>query len=88
MSPQYLEELVEMDIPTKSSKITRAKPTEDILRMKLPKMCRTKASGRRFSNYAPEAWNSLPLRLRSIINVETFKKMLKNYLFISMTTLI
>lgn len=84
MAPQYLKELVEMDVPTESSKITRAKPMEDHLRMKLPKMCRTKASGRRFTNYAPEAWNSLPLRIRTIKNIETFKGMLKNYLFESM----
>ena len=88
MAPDYLGELVEMDIPNQSSKTTRAKPAEDTLRMKLPKMCRTKASERRFSNYAPETWNSLPLRLRSINNIETFKRMLKNHLFDSLKAVI
>ena len=88
MAPDYLRELVEMDIPNQSSKTTRAKPAEDTLRMKLPKMCRTRASERRFSNYAPETWNSLPLRLRSIKNIETFKKMLKNHLFDSLKAVI
>lgn len=84
MSPDYLKELVKMDIPTESTRTTRAKPTEDNLRMVLPKMCRTKASNRRFSNYAPEAWNSIPLRIRNIDNIDIFKRMLKNYLFESM----
>ena len=49
--------------------------------MKLPKMSRLKASNRRFSNYAPEAWNSIPKELRSIADATAFKGKLKNYLY-------
>jgi len=82
ISPDYLQDLVEMDYPSDHDKGTRARPViDDYLRMKLPKMERLKASNRRFSNYAPEAWNSLPREIRSITDVSNFKKMLKNYLF-------
>ena len=80
MSPDYLVELVDTDLPSDTNR-TRARPTEDNLLMKLPKMSRLKSSNRRFSNYAPVAWNSLPLKLRAVSNVSTFKNMLKNYLF-------
>ena len=69
-----------------SSWNTRSKPAEDNLRMKLPKMCKTKASERRFSVYAPVAWNSLPLKIRSINNIDSFKKMLKTHLFNSVSS--
>ena len=84
MSPDYLQQLVEIDLPTADSTITRSKPAGDNLLMKLPKMSRIKATNRRFSNYAPEAWNSLPLRLRGIADISAFKRVLKNYLFDSM----
>lgn len=83
IAPDYLKQLVEMD-PQTDSYITRAKPAEDNLRMKLPRLCKTKAGERRFSVYAPEAWNSLPYNIRSIINIDSFKKYLKTYLFNSL----
>ena len=52
-----------------------------LLAYKMPKMSTLNASNRRFAYYAPESWNSLPLRLRSICNVSSFKRMLKNYLY-------
>lgn len=79
MSPDYLLEIVDMDRSETNN--TRARPAGDNLLMKLPKMSRLKSSNRRFSNYAPVSWNSLPLRLRAIKDVSIFKKMLKNYLF-------
>ena len=79
MSPDYLLEIV--DIDRSETNNTRARPAEDNLLMRLPKMSRLKSSNRRFSNYAPDSWNSLPLRLRAIKDVSIFKKMLKNYLF-------
>ena len=83
MAPGYLSELVEMEISTDSYN-TRTKPDADNLRMKLPKVYKNKASDRRFSVHAPETWNSLPYNIRSINNVESFKKHLKTYLFNSM----
>mgnify|MGYP001215155125 FL=1 len=83
IAPGYLKDLVEMDIPTDSYN-TRTRPDTDNLRMKLHKVIKNKASDRRFSVYAPESWNSLPFNIRSITNIESFKKCLKTYLFNSM----
>ena len=86
-APGYLKQLIEMEPSCTDSQRTRAKPAEDNLRMKLPKMHKTKASERRFSVHAPAAWNSLPLRIRSITNIDSFKGMLKNHLFNSIQSL-
>ena len=61
--------------------VSRTRMTSDDSLMKLPKMSRLKASNRRFSNYAPEAWNSLPVYLRRIEDPSVFKGKLKNYLY-------
>ena len=81
MSPNYLTELVELDLPDSTTARTRAKPADDNLLLKLPKMSRLKASDRRFTNYAPVTWNALPFYLRATKNISTFKGKLKNYLF-------
>ena len=51
--------------------------------LKVPKMPMINASlvTRRFAHYAPAAWNSLPLEIRSISTVFTFKRILKSYLY-------
>ena len=85
IAPDYLKQLIEMDSSTDSCN-TRSKPAEDNLRMKLPKLCKTKASNRRFSVHAPEAWNSLPLEIRSTKDVNSFKRTLKTHLFNSMSS--
>ena len=59
---------------------SRSKPANDHL-MKLPKFSKVKASNSCFNNYAPEAWNSLPLGLRMIDNITRFKSQLKHFLF-------
>ena len=48
--------------------------------MKIPRFSKLKATKRRFSNYAPESWNSPPLDVRNIDNIVSFKGKLKNYL--------
>ena len=79
LAPDYLKDLVEIDNHHQGN--TRGRPAGDNLRMKLPKLCKDKASERRFSVYAPEAWNLLPFCIRSITNVEQFKKQLKTHIF-------
>ena len=80
LAPMYLQELVQLNRDDPTAKATRARPAEDLL-MKVPKFSRLKASSRRFTNYAPEAWNSLPQRLRLIDQVIPFKCQLKNFLY-------
>ena len=80
-APGYLKQLIQMEIASTDSQRTRARPAEDTLRMQLPKLIKNKASERRFSVHAPDAWNSLPLKIRSITSIDSFKGMLKNHLF-------
>ena len=79
-SPDYIRELVEIDAPTDSTN-TRSKVAGDNFRLKIPRMTKNKVDGRRFSNFAPTAWNSLPFSVRSIEDTPIFKRMLKNHLY-------
>ena len=64
----------------KAVKETRTKTVCNLL-MKIPKFSKLKATyNSRFSNYAPESWNSLPL-VRYIDIIVSFKSKLKNYLY-------
>ena len=80
-APCYLKELVEMDLELNASTNTRSKIEGDHLRLKIPRTANTKVDARRFSNYAPVAWNSLPLTIRCITDTDCFKRMLKNHLY-------
>ena len=79
-SPDYIRELVEIDTPTDSTN-TRSKVAGDRFRLKTPKMAKNKVDGRRFSNYAPTAWNTLPFSIRCLEDTPIFKRMLKNHLY-------
>ena len=79
MALKYLCRLLEMT--NNDQKNSRTRAAEDTTHLKLPKMSRLKASNRRFSSYAPEAWNSIPKELRNIADPEAFKGKLKNYLY-------
>ena len=81
LSPGYIKELMEVDVPTETGACTRSKTPGDCFKLKIPKMSKNKFDARRFSNYAPTAWNSLPLRLRCLKDTDCFKRMLKNYLY-------
>ena len=80
ISPLYIKDLIEIENPLQSA-TTRSRVEGDCLRLKIPKPNKNKGDSRRFSNYAPVAWNSLPFHLRSLGNIETFKGRLKNLLY-------
>uniref|UniRef100_A0A8C5C924 Reverse transcriptase domain-containing protein n=1 Tax=Gadus morhua TaxID=8049 RepID=A0A8C5C924_GADMO len=80
VAPVYLQELVTMNSNDPTLRESRLRPA-DVVQMKLPKISKLKATNRRFSNYAPEAWNSLPSRLRKFDNISIFKGQLKIFLF-------
>jgi len=81
LSPDYIKELVDVEVSSDMVTCTRSKTPGDCFLLKIPKMSKNKFDARRFSNYAPAAWNSLPLRLRCLDNTDCFKRMLKNYFF-------
>ena len=76
----YLQELVQLNIDDMTVKETRTRTTCNLF-MKIPKFSKLKATNRRFSNYAPESWNSLSLDVRDINNIVSFNSKLKSYLY-------
>ena len=69
MSPTYISELL---IPIK----------ENSTLLQIPRSNSTYGD-RAFSSYAPKLWNALPLELRNICTLETFKSHVKHHLFTS-----
>ena len=64
---------------------TRGTTSSDSLKLKYPKLssvnAKSKLRRRRPSVYLPEVWNKLPLDLRAVKSVESFKSKLKTRLF-------
>ena len=85
-APCYLQEMVPLDDSWGLSRTTRMTDVVDPYRLKHPKMTSINANSklrrRRLSVFLPTVWNELPLELRSIPNVETFKARLKTHLFV------
>ena len=79
LAPQYFDNCLEKSVD--DTKNTRSNPDYDILKLKVPKFARTKLQSRRFSAHAPELWNNLPYFIRSMDNVDLFKKHLKTHFF-------
>jgi hypothetical protein len=85
-APCYLQDMVPLDESWGLSRTTRMTNVIDPYRLKHPKMTSINANSklrrRRLSVFLPTVWNELPLELRSIPNVETFKARLKTHLFV------
>ena len=79
MVPSYFEGLVCIDVQDRAG--TRLRPASDHFQLMNRPLPQTRTGARRFSSYAPSLWNSIPLSIRSINNVSTFKKALKTHLF-------
>ena len=74
-APTYLSELIHLYVPTRSLR------SADKLRLSEPS-ARLKTYGdRSFAVAAPKMWNNLPLSLRECSNFDSFKKVLKTFLF-------
>ena len=83
IAPQYLSELLEVDSPSVPSK-TRLK-SDDALRLRTTRPSKTRVGERRFTNCAPDIWNNLPLEMRSLQDVESFKRHLKTHFFTNLS---
>ena len=85
-APGYLQEIVPLDESWGASRTTRMTNILDPYRLKYPKMTSINATSklrrRRLSVLLPTVWNELPLELRSIPNVDTFKSRLKTHFFV------
>ena len=79
-APMYLKSLLEFRNDNPISYSLRS--TTDNLALQTVHTARTSNFAKRgFSVYAPCIWNELPMNLRSCTNTETFKKLLKTFLF-------
>ena len=73
--PSYLSQLI---VPYRPSRSLRS---QDASLMAVPRYSLESFGKRSFSIAAPSLWNSLPLEIRQLSNLTTFKKQLKTYLF-------
>src|SRR5664279_1672252 len=75
--PSYLTELIQAtsDLPGRCRLRSANTPRYELPQLNL-------VFGQRAFSYAgPNAWNSLPVSLQTITNINTFKRQLKTYLF-------
>ncbi|XP_072047052.1 uncharacterized protein [Amphiura filiformis] len=78
LAPRYISDLIEEYKPQR----TLRSASQALLCTRAPKNCKTKFYGERsFAAAAPKVWNNLPFKLRSISNINSFKKGLKTHLF-------
>ena len=66
-APQYIQELVAMDKPCYSTRL------KDGGMQLVESLTKTNLESRRFSAYAPEIWNRLPVNIRNEESVDLFK---------------
>jgi hypothetical protein len=75
MAPLYISELLQPYHPSCSLR------SEDLVLLKQPKSRTRRYGDRAFSVCAPRLWNNLPLSLRKIDSLSTFRTTLKTHLF-------
>ena len=75
-APGYLDELISDYVPTRN---LRSSGTG----MLTPRRVKSSFGDRAFAASAPLLWNALPLHVRNVNSVESFKSSLKTHLFMS-----
>ena len=77
MAPSYLCDMIEVrDIRRRSVRLD-----DDFYILKTPKPSNFSKTYAAFSYFGPKIWNELPYYIRSITELECFKKELKTYYF-------
>ena len=77
IAPIYLQNLIEIYTPSRS-----LRSASDKFCLKKVTMKYKSYGEKSFSFYGPLVWNSLPFELRSVSELNSFKKQLKTFLFI------
>jgi hypothetical protein len=75
-APSYLADDVQRYTPSRN-----LRSSSDTLLLTIPRYKLSSVGSRSFSVFGPTVWNSLPLSLRSISNINTFKANLKAHFF-------
>ena len=78
LAPSYIQDLIK--VKSKSSYGLRS--NDGILLLPPSEKMLVTLGGRSFYAAAPQLWNSLPVDIQTIVEIEKFKKSLKTYLFI------
>jgi len=78
--PSYLSELISPYV------LARTLRSSNTCLLAIPTGVTSHFASRSFSASAPSTWNSLPLHIRSLENLATFKRQLKSHLFQSAFT--
>ena len=76
LAPSYLRSMLEVQIHQRKTRLSCSG-----LRLKEPRFKLESGGNRAFSVSAPRLWNGLPKDMRSIVELECFKRRLKTYLF-------
>ena len=77
IAPQYLQDLVSLRASS-SSRFLRSSSSMQLIHGPRTK---TRYGDRAFSSIAPKLWNKLPPHIQNAPSIETFKNLLKTYLF-------
>ena len=75
--PSYLAELVSLQEPKRSG----LRSEIDMLKLVVPPARKERCGERAFSCCAPRIWNALPLSLRSLPTLSSFRAQLKTFMF-------
>ena len=87
LCPTYMSSMLAIDTNCNDRPGTRNRPTDDNLQLMAHTRPLSRIGNRRFSNFAPVVWNSLPYEIRSIESIVSFKKKLKTFYFASLDLL-
>ena len=74
-APTYLQELITLQSTTRTLRSTNT------LLLQIPSTRLSTMGDRAFRSAAPHLWNSLPIQMRAIQNLDSFKIGLKTFLF-------
>ena len=77
LAPRYLQELISV----KEQKRENMRSNSAGILLNIPTVKQTTFAARSFKHVAPTLWNRLPTNIRSTNNLDTFKQLLKTYLF-------
>ena len=75
-APSYLCDQLHLYTPSRS-----LRSSSDTLALRIPRVKHTTIGSRSFSVAGPTAWNNIPLSVRQIPTINTFKRHLKTHLF-------
>ena len=75
-APQYLKDMLKL---SKSVRLLRS--NNMYMKLDIPRVKRESFANRSFSVMGPRLWNDIPNDVKQCVNVETFKKKLKTFLF-------